>query len=57
MDVHTDGKARGGGRGQRRRVSGGEVTARREEDKGVQLGHGSVQREAGVRRCGSVAGG
>lgn len=56
-DVHTAGKARAGGRGQCRRVSGGEGPARREEEEGGQQGQGSVQREVGDGRCGSVGGG
>lgn len=35
----------------------GRGPARREEEEGGQQGHGSVQREVGDGRCGSVGGG
>ena len=47
-DVHTDGKARAGGRGQCRRASGERLLLGGRGGGGRQQAQGSVQREAGL---------
>ena len=54
-DVHTDGKARAGGRGQGRRASGERLLLGGRGGGGRQHAQGSVQRESGVGRAGSAA--
>ena len=54
-DVHTDGKARAGGRGQCRRASGERWLLGGRGGGGRQQAQGSVQREAGVVTGGSAA--
>ena len=54
-DVHTDGKARAGGRGQCRRASGERWLLGGSGVGGRQQAQGSVQREAGVVTGGSAA--
>ena len=56
-DVHTDGKARAGGRGQCRRASWERWLLGGRGGGGWQQAQGSVQREAGVVTGGSATGG